>query len=69
MSKLLPLYIVNACYETGEWLDEPIFTNSKVLDTDWALKKDDEMTHFDIYEHFFDSVNSEMRAIKVNLIN
>jgi hypothetical protein len=69
MSKLLPLYIVNADYETGEWIDEPIFTNSQVLDTDWALKKDDEMMHFDIYEHFFDSVNSEMRAIKVNFIN
>jgi hypothetical protein len=67
--KLLPLYVVNADYETGEWIDEPRFTNSHVFDADWALKKDTEMTHYDTYEHFFNSVNSEMRAVEVIFIN
>ena len=37
--RLIPVYEVNACANTGEWLDEAQPTGEKVLCTDWCNRE------------------------------
>lgn len=69
----LPVYVVVACAESGEWSGEPVRTSETSTMDDWHAMQDTDAAHFDTYEHFEkddlgrSSLDSETRLIRVEL--
>lgn len=70
MGKQIKQYTVEACANTGEWLDEPEYVGL-VDESTWSDKNDTNERHFDTYEVQIKdetgrpTLDTETRAIEV----